>query len=495
MGKLRDALVEESTWDKTWNGADMKKTTQSACLDLFGLAGSMRDSTNEHRRSLFEKAYNENPDMAMKLLFYIRDIRGGYGERKTFQEMLIWAACENPNSVEKNLWAILEFGYAKDLYSLIGTPVEDAMWDFMKHQFEIDLYNMKANKGVSLLAKWIATPDSKSESTSRLGKITAKKLGYSYKTMRDYKNKLRALRKYINIPEAKMCSGKWDDIEYSKCTSRFILKNRKALLKHDADRFNAWLDATAKGKANINTGTLTPYDVIHQLVSDGNSKELDVMWNNLEDNCTGNAMVMCDTSGSMSFVYSGMVKPIEVAIALSIYLSQRNKGDLKNIVMTFESIPNVVELNSKSLNGNYNILKDAPWGGSTDLEAAFDLLLRLAVKNKVPVEDMPDALIIISDMQINCLGNGMIDEDGRMTFFDTMKIRFEERGYKMPHAVFWNVNAIKPTFHASMNDAGVSFVSGYSTNVYKQVMESLGKTPYEMMLSVVESERYKDIEA
>lgn len=194
----------------------------------------------------------------------MRDIRGGYGERDTFRTMLKHMANMIPvESMEKNLWAIMEFGRADDLYALIGTRCEDIMWAFMKNQFELDYENMKAGKSVSLLAKWIATPDSKVEKTKELGKLTAKKLGYPFKNMREFKVKLRELRRYIDIPEAKMCAGKWEEIEYSKCASKFLFKYRKIIQKHDQERWNAYINSVDKGEANMNMGTVTPADIIY----------------------------------------------------------------------------------------------------------------------------------------------------------------------------------------------------------------------------------------
>ena len=319
---LRDAIHNEAKWTKTWNGCDTLATTDSACLDMFGRAGAMRAASVGEKEVLFSKAFKEDKDIAVKLLFYTRDIRGGYGEKDTFKQMLRRLATINTESVVKNLWAVLEFGCAKDLYSLIGTPAEKDMWTFMKDQFELDLANMEAGKSVSLLAKWIATPDSSVAKTKELGKQTAKALGYSHKTMREYKTKLRALRKYLDLPEAKMCAGKWDEIEYSKCASKFLLKNRKTFVKHDETRWAEFNKKVETGEVTMNMGTVTPADIIYE-VRNNYTDDLENMWKSLPDVCEGNAMVMCDTSGSMldydwnvSNKVKTKVKPIDVAFGL-----------------------------------------------------------------------------------------------------------------------------------------------------------------------------------
>lgn len=493
MGDLRAAINDEAKWTQTWNGADALCKTGSACLDLFGRAGAMRNASVEDKEIMISRAYAEDPDAAVKLLFYTRDIRGGYGERDTFNQMICHLATINKESVAKNIWAILEFGRAKDLYALIGTPVEEDVWAFINSQFEIDLANMAEGKSVSLLAKWIASPDSKSENTRALGKLTAKKLGYNYKTMSDYKKKLRNLRKYLDLPEAKMATGRWSEIEYSKCASRFLFKNRKALMKHDADRWEAYIGNVESGEEKMNMGAVTPCDIIHKVRYDY-STDLETMWKSLNDVCKGNAMVMCDTSGSMTYSSHGQMEPIDVAFGLSLYFAQHNKGSLKDMMMNFSDSPQFIELDAATLLDNYKIASMAPVNySSTNLEKAFKLLLDACIAGEVSQEDMPEAILIVSDMQINCVDG--IDSDGRMTFYDVMKERYNKAGYEMPQVVFWNVNAVSATFHASRDVKGVSLVSGYSPNVFKQVMENIGTTPMELMLKVISDERYKNIKA
>lgn len=496
MGAFREAINNENKWTKTWNGEDALRTTSSKCLDFFGRAGAMRSTNKTDKLNTFDAAFKEDKDIAVKLLFYTRDIRGGYGERDTFNEIFAHLANINKESVVKNLWAVLEFGRAKDLYSLIGTLAEDEMWDFMHKQFELDLRNMELGKPVSLLAKWIATPDSSSEKTKKLGKLTASKLGYTYKTMREYKKKLRALRRYLDIPEIKMAQNNWGEIEYSNLPSKCMLKNRDAFKRHDEERYLEFIHKVNSGEVKMNMGTVVPCDIIQKVACGKYTPDLEAMWSSLPDMNNGNAMVICDTSGSMwgwGALRDTDVKPGTVAFALAIYFAERNKGDLKDLFMTFSDRPEFVELDGITLEQKFNKLYNANWDGSTNLEAAFDLLLTTCVRNKVPQNELPESLVIISDMQINCVSG--LDSNNRMTFYDKMSRKYEQAGYKMPQVVFWNVQASNPTFHASADVAGVSMVSGYSPNIFKQVMENIGTTPYELMMAIVNDERYANITA
>ena len=493
--RIGEAIRSETAWGKTWNGADTLVTTFNKCLDMFGRAGAMRNADVEDKKQLFADAYDEDPDMAMKLLFYTRDIRGGYGERQTFIDMVTWLANRHPESVEKNLWAFLEYGRAKDLYALVGTPAEDAMWEFMKAQFELDLRNMRAGKGISLLAKWIATPDASSLATAVLGKKTAFKLGYNFKTMRDYKRKLRAMRAYLDIPEAKMSTGRWSEIEYANVPSQCFLRNKDAFMSHDGERYSDFINAVNKGEAKINTAAMTPCDIMMK-VRKNYSSDLETMWANLQDYCDANALVMCDTSGSMSgWGWESTMQPIDVAVSLSMYFAERNKGDLKNLFMTFETNPHFIEIKGDTLKKKFENIFKAPWDGSTNLERAFDALLEVCQNHCVQPDEMPDAIVVISDMQINSCIYGTVGTNNKLTFYEQMSRKYEAAGYKLPQVIFWNVNAINPSFHASATQGGVSLVSGYSPAVFKAVMQNIGKTPLDLMLSIVSSERYANIVA
>ncbi len=494
--RIGEAIRSEAAWGKTWNGADTLTTTLNKCLDMFGRAGAMRHADRLDKMQLFADAYEENPDMAMKLLFYTRDVRGGYGERQTFLDMVTWLANKHTESVEKNLWAFIEYGRAKDLYALVGTPAENAMWDFIKAQFELDLRNMRAGKGISLLAKWIATPDASSVETAALGKKTAYKLGYTFKTMRDYKRKLRSMRAYLDIPEAKMSTGRWSEIEYANVPSQCLLRNKDAFMSHDGERYSDFINSVNKGEAKINTGALTPCDIMMKVRKDYSS-DLETMWANLQDYCDANALVMCDTSGSMSgwSWEREKIQPIDVAISLSMYFAERNKGDLKNLFMTFESNPHLLEIKGDTLKQKFENIYKAPWGGSTDLEGAFEELLDICQTHNVKPDEMPDALVVISDMQINSCTWDTVGVDNKLTFYEQMSKMYEEAGYRLPQVIFWNVNAVNPSFHASATQGGVSLVSGYSPAVFKAVMQNIGKTPLDLMLSIVNSERYANIVA
>ena len=495
-----EAIKNETKWTHTENGAVALNTTGTACLDLFGVIGALRGADESRVTSLFEKAYKENPLLATKILFYARDVRGdkettGLGERKVFRTILKYAALHHPECIRPNLDLIGVYGRYDDLYELIGTPLEDEMWAAMKKQFEEDKTNFENGNVISLLAKWIKTADASSKETRRLGIKTAIKLGYS---VFEFKRIVRAMRKHLKVVEGLMSTNQWDKITYSEVPSRAMMIYRNAFKKHDEERFNLFAQKAVTGETKINSATLYPYDIIEKYSSKGywgrnyydgsrltktEENVLQAQWDQLPDYVEKgtNAIVIADTSGSMSG------RPMDTAVGLAIYFAQRNIGAYHNLWMNFSSSPSFQKIKGKTLkqilsNINYN-----NWSGSTNCEAAFNLILDTAIKNNVSPDEMPKSLIIISDMEFDYCG------DRRWTFYDKMRARYIQHGYEIPTIVFWQVNSRHDVFHADKNKKGVILCSGQSAGTFKNLIGSIGFDPVEFMYKTILSKRYEPI--
>ena len=270
------ALKEETTHTYTENGARAKNTTSNALLDLFGTIGSLRNRNDDEVCTLFEKAYQTESLFATKILFYARDIKEGCGERKVFRTLLRYLAINHPEALKENIKYIGYYGRFDDLYSLIGTPLESTMWLEMEIQLHEDMENYSKNRPVSLLAKWIKTPDASSPRTRALGILTANKLGYAVPT---FKRVLRTLRKYIDVTECKMSANNWGDIKYPSVPSRAMTLYRNAFERHDTDRFNEFVNKAVSGEVTINSSTLYPYDIIEKVLYNGEDNNvLEAQW-------------------------------------------------------------------------------------------------------------------------------------------------------------------------------------------------------------------------
>lgn len=476
-----NAMKEKSKLTRTENGAVALNTTSDARLDLFGTIGALRDADENRITTLFSEAYAQDKLFATKIAFYARDIREGLGERKTFRTIICYMAEHHPEALRPNLDLIGVFGRYDDLYELIGTPLEDDMWKVMKNQFEEDLKNLNDDKAISLLAKWIKTADASSTETRKLGILTAQKLGYP---VYNFKRIVRSMRKQIGVVESLMSAGKWTEIKYPEVPSRAMMIYRRAFAKHDPDGFSEFINKADKGEVKINASTLYPYDIVEKILyGRENNKVLEVQWKTLPDYVEQgtNALIMADVSGSMS-LNGG--RPLATSIGLAIYFAERNVGAYHNLFMTFSSNPQIVTLKGETLHQKIKNVENADWSGNTNLKAAFEKVLDIAEKNNVSQEEMPKAIVVISDMEIDYCG------DKNWSFYDKMEKKFQKAGYVIPNVIFWNVYSRHDLFHADAARKGVQLASGQSVTVFKQVLQNLGFNPIEAMENTINSERY-----
>lgn len=494
MNKLLGGMKE---FGLTTNGAATKNTTGSAVYDLFALGGAYRKRSNEDVILLFKNAYEENADLAMKCLFYLRDILEGQGERRFFRVCMNWLADAYPESVEKNVQYFADFGRWDDLYCLDGTKVEESAYGLIAKQ----LFEDSTQEYPSLCAKWAASQNTSSPLTVALGKKTAKRMGLSAK---EYRKLLSSLRSRLNVLERLMSANEWDKIDFAKIPSKAGLQYRAAFLRHDVERTNhqSYKEFMFSDKTKVNAKALYPYDVVYKIRenigtyykfagSDVERATLNKYWENLTDyfaDKTFNGLCMVDVSGSMTCTSYGTIKPIDVALSIGAYCAERAKGPFQNHFMTFQSVPQLVQFNGKDICDKIANAMGAPWGGTTNIKAAFDLLLNTAIRKKCSQEDLPENLIIISDMQFdNCVQfNSKI-----YTLMENIQFEYESAGYQMPKLIFWNVNAFARN-NISMEDKnGITFVSGASPVIFDTILS--GKTAQDLMLEKINSERYSKI--
>ena len=479
-----NALRNDGAKTFTENGMAAYNTTFDACLDLFAVIGALRNEQRiDYKRAeeLFVEAMKEDPLVATKIVFYARDIRSGLGERDIPRRLFKYMATYHPELLEQNVYLIPEYGRYDDWYCLVDTPLEDVMWDNMRAQFNIDRGNMLNKQPISLLAKWIKTPDASSKATRKLGIRTAIRLGYTVPT---FKRELKALRAYLRIVERDMSAKRWDAIDYSTVPSRAMMNYREAFYRHDTERFHEFINKAVSGKAKINSATLYPYDIVEKILygHERDDRVLTAQWNQLPNYVESgqNVLIMADVSGSM---YG---RPMASAIGLAMYFAEKNVGDFHNLFMTFSANPTIVTLRGETIRQKVSFISSADWGMNTNIDAALVKILNVARENYTPKEKMPKALVIISDMEFDYCAKGL-------DFMTNAKHKFERAGYDLPQIIFWNVDSRHDTYHVSATCPNVTLVSGQSTSTFKTLLESIGKTPVEYMLEVINSDRYKDI--
>lgn len=461
---------------RTENGAVTNDSTLDANLDYFSIAGAMRNRAGATRR-LFAKAYAADPQTALRTLFYLRDIRGGQGEREVFRAGLQELEDISPEVASEVIVKdyIGEYGRYDDIFAFRKGSTLATIAKFIRDKLEKDADLMAQGKPVSLLAKWLPSENASSSVSRKQARAVAEMLGLKPS---QYRKKVVSLRKHIKLLEQQMSKQEWSEIDYSKVPSQASRKHVKAFMRHDEDRYRDFLSKVQKGEVKINTNTLYTYEVF-DLVRAGQNQTADAMWANLPDYTNGSdALVVADVSGSMTG------RPMSVSVSLALYFAERNKGIFNNKFMTFSNDPRVVEVIGSTLTQKLRFIENAEWGFSTNLEATFDAILVAGLNSNQ--DSMPKTLYIISDMEFNRAISNPSE-----TIFDNAQRKFKEAGLELPHVVFWNVNSRQDQAPATKFDNRVTLISGLSQSTFQHAVN--GKSPVELMLDVVNSERYAQI--
>ena len=481
-----EKLRENTNEAFTANGASSKASTLDAVLDFFSKSGALR-SNEEALKLLFEKAFFQDETLSLRALFYMRDIRGGQGERRNFR-ILTRAIAESKysDSIKRNIHLFSEYGRWDDLFSLFGTKLEDDALVLIKTQLLTDISDMAKGKKISILAKWMKSMNTSSLESRKIARTTATYLEMS---PRNYRKTLSKLRAYLKVLETKISSNKWDEVNYSEVPAQASRIYKNAFYKHDKERYDKFIEDVSSGEKTINAGTLYPYDIIRDVRrNDHGIKTLDALWNALPNYADKpeNSICVIDTSGSM-YSTNEDISPIDVAISLGIYLAERLDGYFKNHFITFSESPKLQTLIGNTISEKVKYLEKADWGMNTNFIAIFELLLKTAIENDVPESELPTRLYIISDMQFD-----EADHTNQKTNFEVVDEMYSKAGYKRPELVFWDVDSCLDN-PVTKDENGTYLVSGCSPSILKYAINCEAKTPIEFMQSVLNSERYENV--
>lgn len=461
MSKLAQAVNNATV---TENGAPAYKSSLRATLDLFFRIGASRG------RDLsidFGIALKEDADLALRVMLWGRDVRGGAGERQQFRNLLGHLCEIDLDIARKTLLSgkIEEVGRWDDYSVFFGTPLEK--------EAATRWVNAIASDN-ALAAKWAPRKDKKGARPLRVAA-----------GMRE-----REWRKYVSartqVVEHQMCANDWDNIEYDKLPSLASARYQKAFHRHDLNGYEEYLTALQKGTAKINAGAVYPHDAVLS-VKHGNEIAADAQWKALPNYLEGNNetfLPMVDVSGSMGVTISGSVTAMDVSVALGLYLSERNNSVFKNQFITFSQQPQMIEVKGDNLYDRYVNVCRSDWGINTNLEAAFDMILDAAVEYELAPEDMPSKLLVLSDMQF---------DDWTVkgaTAFGMVREKYRAAGYEMPQLVWWNLNDRGGNIPVSYNQDGTALVSGFSPAIMKSLLAGR-LNPMQVMYDAVMQDRYR----
>lgn len=518
MSKFAQAMNAST---QTWNGAASyvspdPTNVASGRVSLFfkGCRGLNTPRLYEYLNS----GSKENLLDTFILSFNLRDSRGGKGERALGRQALLWLFIKFPAEFKQVMHLIPEYGRWDDLLQFFPNALkldsstvsanfsvhigihelkvlQDLQQEIVKlfaKQLKTDLANMRANKPCSLCAKWAPTEGNSQDRRFGLFKTLAMAMGISTRTLRTKYN--TPLRAYLEIVEKHMCTGQWGSIDFNKVPSCTMKRLKKAFSKHEPKRFGEWQSALSKKDpkvAKVNAKALHPHELVREirtkLVSD---PVAEAQWSVLVDEVRklgtlSDTVVVVDTSGSMQ---QPNCLPLDVAVAMGLIISEVVKGPFHGQAISFDTVPQFCVIPDGDLFTRWNTMRSLPWGGSTNLEGTFKLILDRAKECKLSQEDMPKRLFIVSDQQFN-----QIDHNVNQTNIERINEMYRVSGYIRPQIVFWNVNGASTDFPITVGEYGTALVSGFSPAIMKSLMKNTDYTPLSVLRDTIDDKRYNAV--
>ena len=446
-------------------------TTYCNNLDLFTLATRYKE--NYELIALFDKAYKEDRDVAIMNLLYILDIREGKGERRIFKILFHHLCSINKALAKKVLYLISDLGRYDYILFTEGTNLWKETINIIKSQLESDLNN----EHPSLLAKWMPSVRTHNINNPMAIKI-ASDLGINIK---EYRKALTNLRNKLKIVELNLTNKDYDSINYENVPSVAMLRYNNAFIKHDEKRFIEYKESLKKDNKKINTSVLAPYQIIKEAIKTNSDKELvNELWKNQKDVIDGddqNVLVVADTSGSM---FSDNNLPISTALALAIYIAERNKGIFHNTFINFSDNPTFQYLNGESLSEKLSRINYDNWTGTTNIDRALEMILEATKKSDK--SECPSHLVIISDMEFD----GSIYKKPN---YKHWKEKYEKFNLTMPKVIFWCVSPNQKGVPVTRHENNTCIVSGFSQNIFKEILNIEKYNPCDAMLEILEKYR------
>jgi hypothetical protein len=463
---------------RTANGMKARKSTANAVVDLFYNAGASR---GKNIVPAFAAAMAEDRSLALRVAAWLRDVRSGAGERQLFRDILVYLEKTDAEAAKALVAKVPELGRWDDLFVFNSKELKNVAYTMLGNA-------LREKNG--LAAKW----------TPRQGKIAAEIRAFFGMSPKFYR---KSLVEMTSVVESQMCAKNWDGINFSHVPSVAASRYKKAF-NRNTQTYAAYVAELMKDpkdrtvEVKVNAGAVYPYDVLKGRISNYGVKfdktELDLIQKQWEalPNFVGDANILplVDVSGSMTCAAGGpqsksKLTCLEVAVSLGLYLADKNSGKFKDTFLTFSSTPELMTLKG-NINEKITQMVSSKWGMSTDLNRAFDKILSVAVKGNVPDSEMPEMLLILSDMQFNqCITH----DDSAIQM---MARKYEAAGYTLPKVVFWNLNASYGNAPVKFDKSGTALVSGFSPAIVKPLLSGDMEdfSPAAVMMKTIMDERY-----
>ncbi len=460
MTTFAEAVQTQPAEARTENNMKALAHSGNALVDLFFKIGASR---GKNIVGDFERAFQEDSGLAMKIALWARDVRGGAGERQLFRDILLHLESQHPDMLDRVLTFVPEFGRWDDLLIFQTLRFKGAAHTFI-HQALRD--------GQKLCAKWMPRKGAQAVELRQFMGLTPK--GYR-----------KLLVGLTNVVETKMCAQEWNTIEFGKLPSLAAARYNKAFGRRAPEAYAAYKERLTKGEDKVNASAVYPYDVIKTINSGGDHVVADAQWAALPDYIGDNSVIpLVDVSGSMHTPAGNNknVTCLDAAVSLGLYCADKNRSVFKDVFLTF-SASTKAEVLKGSLSQKLIQMVRSDWGMNTNLHKAFNEILRIAKEGSVAEADMPKTLLILSDMQFDeCV---KFDDSAHQM----IQRKYEDAGYAMPNIVFWNLRATN-NVPVKFDQRGTALVSGFSPSVMKGVLSGAAMTPEAIMRATVDVPRY-----
>lgn len=515
----------------TENGALSLATTKDGRVDLF--YRTIRGLSNDRLRNYLRDSWVTDPLDTLKMIFFIRDIRGnGKGEKKLFYQSVKWLMDCHPEAVRLNSKHIPFYGTYKDwLEIFLGTRYEKSMlkcfvrqlkkdWDLVKAVTDSDdktkrkgffSYIWGSSKSGSestpetptetptLAWKWTVTEGShydKGKYKGTVGKI-CKLLGISKK---EYRKMATEMRAHLGVVEGLMCGKRWEEIDFSKVPSRAMHIYKKAYTKHQPERFGTFIEKVTAGEAKMNTGTLQPHEIVKGYFAPGSwqttvkSSEdsiVEAQWQSYledlrkKDVSFDGCVAVVDTSGSMSDTTSGVTHR-DIAYSFGLLVSQLCTGAFHDKWIEFSNQSKIHQFPKGSLHTKLRSIKSIVQ--STNIQAVFDTILSTYSMFNVSVENQIKRIFIFTDGQFNSMTT-----NADLTNFEAVDRKFQQAGYTRPDLIFWNVASRTVDYPCPGDTPNTALVSGYSRDLLNLFLDNDKLSPISIVLKAVRDPRYDRI--
>jgi len=472
----------------TENGAVSNNTTGNILLDQFSKSATYKNRDIQLVFDDMSAAFGESPLISLYLTFYLRmitrklkgdteteKVQSGQGVRDESFKRFVWLARYQPDIFYKNMWLIPVVGTWKDLWheTLIHELNRDKVYGLVAYCIQ--------NYNKELIAKYLPRIRSKSNTRNQRHKDLnkwvigfCKFIGWTEKEYRKFKSTGQA-----HVFQRTICSRMYDKIDWKTIPGKALnmltvakgSDNLTFIERHGlVDNYIDWLKEQPTAKFTGYVHDLFLQATIGEKLSLVQKMTIDKQFDGLielgkqnEGGIHGNVICALDTSESMTWPEAKLKDDLyayDICLSLGIYFSNLNSGYFKDQVIMFSNMSDILKLSGTFSDKVNQLINGSTYQGGTNFQSVIDEIVRVRLEDpNIPIEDFPETLIVVSDMQFNPSGR-----DSQTNYEVAMK-KLSDVGLRNMKIVWWWVTGRKKDFPSTIEDNGVTMIGGYDPSI------------------------------